>query len=258
MPLDPFRTKNLISQKIQHGFFTRNGGVSEGLYESLNCARSTKGDLQQNVEHNRQLVAQHLKVTPENLITMKQVHSATAVLVEGENTSPVEADAMVTTQTGLALGILTADCTPVLFHDAKAGVIGAAHAGWRGAVDGVLQATIDLMCAHGASPETISVGIGPTIQQKNYEVDQNFFERLLEMYADNSRFFLPSTREQHFLFDLPGFVQKTLQDCGITDIEISPHCTYEKEDQFFSYRRNTHQSLSDYGRQISAIVLNKS
>lgn len=256
--LSKMTSQNLTECPVQHGFFTRQGGISAGVYESLNCARGTKEDTPDNVTHNRAMVAQALRVSSDNLITMSQVHSSTAVLVTSE-TKPSEADGMVTTHHGIALGVLTADCAPVLLCDPVAGVIGAAHAGWRGAVDGIVQKTVQLMCGQGATLSEIRASIGPTIQQKNYEVDAKFYQRFLQDDPGNQTFFKQSSRKAikgpHHMFDLPGFVEFILRRAGVVRIEIIPHCTYESEDMFFSYRRNTHENLSDYGRQISVIAL---
>lgn len=250
--LDPFTSDALSTP---HGFFTRRGGVSTGIYSSLNCGRGAKNDPAENVGRNRARVAAHLDVPLLSLVSLSQVHSATAILVRIATMPRLEGDAMVTTQKGIGLGILTADCTPVLFHDPQAGVIGAAHAGWRGATNGVLQATVDLMCTQGAILENIQAAIGPTIQQHSYEVDQKFYDNLAKDHPKIDNFFVQGTREKHLLFDLPGFVKQTLKDTGLCKIADLYRCTYQDEENFFSYRRATHRGETDYGRQISAITL---
>ena len=205
---------------------------------------------------NRRRVAEAMGVAPENLLSLHQIHSAEVVVAgpEGWSERP-KADAAVTTTPGIALGILTADCAPVLFADADAGVIGAAHAGWRGAFDGVLEATVDAMEALGARRDEISAVVGPTISQRNYEVGQDFLERFMDEDPDHGRFFTHGTREGKYRFDLPSFVLWRLRGAGVGSATWIRACTYAEPDRFFSFRRTTHLGEPDYGRLISAITL---
>ena len=241
---------------IAHGFFGREGGVSQGLYASLNCGPGSKDD-SAAVAENRRRVADAL--APEvQLVSLSQVHSPiihTLPAWGSEDGKRLEGDGMVTATPGLGLGILTADCAPVLFADAKAGVIGAAHAGWKGALGGVLEATLEAMEKLGALRTRISAAIGPSISQKNYEVGADFRDRFVESGAKHARFFVPSDREGHFRFDLPGYVAHRLTQAGTGSVESLGICTYPAENGFFSFRRTTHAGEPDYGRQISAIVL---
>jgi polyphenol oxidase len=240
---------------ISHGFFTRKGGVSDGIYASLNCGWGSQ-DHPSNVVENRRRVAAALGAAAENLCSLYQVHGAEVITVTGawSRAELPKADAMVTSQKGLALGILTADCVPVLFADAKAGVIAAAHAGWRGALASVLEATVDAMCAIGAKPSQIASAIGPCIAQKSYEVGQEFYDTLIKADAGNVGFFINTPAGKRY-FDIKAYVRKKLEFAGITTINILENDTYLEEDNFFSFRRTTHRSEKDYGRQISAIML---
>jgi YfiH family protein len=199
-------------------------------------------------------VADAIGVSPERLVSVHQVHSATAVTLHERPVERPRADAIVTNTPGLALAILTADCQPVLFADRNAGVIGAAHAGWRGALDGVLEATIDEMIAAGGARENIHAVIGPTISQRAYEVGQEFLERFLDEDPDSARFFI-NGQEGRYLFDLPGYGLMRLRAAGIGSAEWTRHCTYSEEARFYSYRRATHRGEADYGRLISVIRL---
>ena len=238
---------------VRHGFFTREGGVSTGLYGGLNVGLGSR-DERAAVLENRARVAAHLGVPPERLCTPHQIHSPRAVVVTGPWTERPEADAVVTDRPGLALGVLAADCGPVLFADARAGVVGAAHAGWKGALEGVLEATIEAMTGLGADPARIVAVLGPSISQENYEVGPEFVGRFLAADARNERWFAPSTRQGHSLFDLNGYTVDRLGRAGVRASQLG-RCTYADERRFFSYRRTTHRAEPDYGRQISAIVL---
>ncbi len=241
---------------IAHGFFTREGGTSSGIYAGRNCGLGSD-DLRANVIENRGRTADELGVPRDHLLTVYQVHSPRVIVATkpwSHNEAP-EGDAMVTATPGLALGILTADCTPVLFADPAASVIGAAHAGWKGAIDGVLEATIDAMTSLGADRTCIRCSIGPTISQANYEVGPEFQEQFVAEAADNTAYFVPSARENHFQFDLPGFVADRLERLGISNIDNTKLCTYADAKRFFSFRRTTHAGEADYGRQISSIAL---
>jgi polyphenol oxidase len=242
--------------RVRHAFFTRGGGVSDGVYASLNGGPGSD-DVPDKVAENRARMAMALGVAPDRLLTAYQIHSPDVVTIE-QPWQPHErprADAIVTAAPGLAVGVTTADCAPVLFADAAAGVIGAAHAGWRGAASGVLEATIAAMERCGADRARISVALGPTIRQPNYEVGPEFVSRFLVANAANERFFRPAPTPQHALFDLPGYIVGRLTDAGIRSIEDLGHCTYADAARFFSYRRSTHRKEPDYGRHVNAIAL---
>lgn len=246
---------------IRHGFFTREGGVSSGIYESLNVGLGSDDD-QTAVHENRRRIANHLGARVNapplpDVATNYQVHSATARIIDRPD-PPGErpkADALVTATPGLAIGALTADCTPVLFADADARVIGAAHAGWRGAVSGILDATVSAMESLGATRKAIRVAIGPTISQAAYEVGPEFEAHFLAQSSENKRFFRVPIGRERVHFDLPAYCHARLDQLGLAEIEDLGLCTYANESLFFSYRRKTHRGETDYGRQISAIVL---
>ncbi|WP_424975061.1 peptidoglycan editing factor PgeF [Dinoroseobacter sp. S124A] len=240
---------------VTHGFFTRKGGASSGVFEGLNCGPGSS-DQSEAVEMNRARVAAAMEVALPQLATVHQVHSPDVVRLDGpmgDGAKP-KADAMVTTVPGLALGILTADCQPVLFADAEAGVIAAAHAGWRGALDGVLEATIDEMVVAGATRDRIAAVIGPSISQTAYEVGPEFLERFLEDDPENGRFFINGFGNK-YQFDLISYGLTRLRAAGIAHAEWTGHCTYSDPGRFFSYRRSVHQSEADYGRLIATIRL---
>ncbi|QNT70590.1 peptidoglycan editing factor PgeF [Defluviicoccus vanus] len=244
------------SDRVRHAFFSREGGVSEGIYASLNCGLGS-GDDPERVHHNRAQAMVRLQLPPAALATARQVHSARAVIIdrpwrEGERP---DADGLVTNQPGVALGILTADCAPVLFADAEAGVIGAAHAGWRGAWDGILAATVAAMLKLGARPERIAAVVGPCIRQPSYEVSEAFRRQFVEDEPANAALFVPSSRAEHFRFDLAGYVQRRLQAMALGSIAVLPHDTFADPAQFFSFRRVTLNGGGDYGRMLSAIAL---
>lgn len=237
----------------RHGFFTRKGGASSGIFAGLNCGTGST-DQAEIVAINRARVAEAMGLPPEALVTVHQVHSARALPVTGPLTVRPEADAMVTATPGVLLAVLTADCQPVLFHDAAAGVIGAAHAGWRGAVDGVLEATLDAMETLGANRARVHAVIGPTISQKAYEVGPEFFDRFRDEDPDSTRFFVNGPNGR-MLFDLPGYGLYRLRAAGVGQAEWTGHCTYSDPARFYSYRRTTHAGEADYGRLISTIRL---
>jgi len=242
---------------IRHGFFTRQGGVSSGLYATMNCGFGS-GDDPGRVAENRRLCAARLDAPADRLVTAYQVHSARAVRVTTPwlPTEAPEADGLVTTERGLALGILTADCAPLLFADAKAAVIGAAHAGWRGALSGIIEATVRQMVEAGAKANRIVAAIGPCIAQRSYEVGPDFPAPFLEQDKNNGDFFAPSlARPGHFMFDLTGYVARRVGAAGVPLIQRCPNDTMAEEDRFFSYRRATLRGEKDYGRCLSAIVL---
>lgn len=241
------------SLPVRHGFFTRKGGASSGVFAGLNCGPGSS-DQTDIVAINRGRVAGALGVAADHLLTLSQSHSAHALVVNGPFGTRPEADAMVTARPGLALGILTADCQPVLFADPTARVIGAAHAGWRGVASGVLEATIDTMEGLGAQRGNIVAVIGPTISQRAYEVGPEFFQVFVDKNADNSRFFIAGNGDR-YLFDLPGFGLNRLRRAGVGHAEWTRHCTYSDAERFYSFRRSTHAAAADYGRLISAICL---
>jgi YfiH family protein len=241
---------------IRHGYFTRAGGVSEGLYRGLNVGLGSN-DSREHVQENRRRVADWFGLPVERLATVHQVHSPDVVTVGAHyNGSRPEADAMVTATPGIALGVLAADCGPILFADPENLVIGAAHAGWKGALTGVLENTIDAMVALGARRETIMACLGPSISQASYEVGPEFVDRFLTHDSDYARYFVASERTDHAMFDLPSLTVDRLRKAGVTAESLNL-CTYPDPDRFFSYRRTTHAKEPDYGRQISAIAIGK-
>jgi YfiH family protein len=242
---------------IRHGFFTRRGGVSAGLYASLNCGPGSADD-PAAVRENRMRVAAALGGTA--LCTLCQVHGADVVTLNtplpGDRPEDrPRADAMVTDRPGLALGILTADCAPVLFADAASGVVGACHAGWRGALAGVTDATVAAMEKLGARRDRVAVAIGPTIAAPSYEVGPEFPAPFLAADTTASRFFSPSSRAGHFMFDLPAYLRDRLDKAGLGAVHDTATDTLTNEADFFSFRRTTLRGEKDYGRQISAIAL---
>lgn len=238
---------------LRHGFFTRRGGASSGVFQGLNCGPGSS-DQSEIVAINRGRVAQAMQTEPEHLITVHQVHSATVAHVTGPLADKPRADGIVTATPGLALSVLTADCQPVLFADPRAGVIGAAHAGWRGALDGVLEATVDAMEGLGANRADIRAVIGPTISQRAYEVGPEFLAEFLSDDPETARFFAQGNGDR-MLFDLPGFGLHRLRGAGVGHAEWTRHCTYSDPERFFSYRRSTHAGEADYGRLIASIRL---
>jgi hypothetical protein len=241
---------------IRHGFFTREGGASKGIYASMNCGLGS-GDDRATVQKNRARVAQTLGVEPDNLVTVHQIHSPDVIAVTAPWTweNAPQADAMVTATPGIVLGVLAADCAPVLFADKNARIIGAAHAGWKGALTGVMEATIEAMERLGATRGHIEAAIGPCISRESYEVGPEFRTRFLEAAAANARWFTASEKPGHFMFDLPGYAEARLAAAEIGAVAVIGQCTYRDRKRFFSYRRATHRNEPDYGRQISAIVL---
>ncbi|MEM6624285.1 MAG: peptidoglycan editing factor PgeF [Pseudomonadota bacterium] len=250
MTLQPIKADLL--RRVRHGFFTRQGGVSNGIYASLNGGQGSR-DSAAAVTENRARIAAHLGAT--EIMTVSQIHSATAHLVSAPWSGGVpDGDAMVTATPDLAIAVLVADCTPVLFHDPKNGVIGAAHAGWKGAVGGILEATLDTMVAAGAERGEILAALGPVISQRAYEVGPEFVEQFLDDDPANERFFAGGQGDRAH-FDLPGFVLNRLREAGVRQAEWTGHCTFSDPERFFSYRRATHAGEPDYGRLVAAIVL---
>jgi polyphenol oxidase len=245
----PLKFKN-----ITHGFFTREGGHSAGIFSSLNCGLGSGDDIAL-VTKNRNIVAQSLGVENANLVSAYQVHSADVLVVTEPFSERPKVDGLVTATPGLALGILTADCGPVLFADEKAGVIGACHAGWKGALTGVTDSTIAAMEKLGARRSHIVAVLGPTISQGAYEVGPEFPAPFLRVDESDKRFFIPSVKKDYYMFDLPSYLVSRLNAGGVGIVHDLALCTYADEQRFFSYRRATHAHENDYGRLISAIAL---
>jgi polyphenol oxidase len=241
---------------IRHAFFTREGGVSGGIYESLNGGVGSRDDAA-HVSENRARMAATLGVGPDRFLTVYQVHSPTVIVAETPWSHEVRprADAIVTRMRDLAIGVTTADCGPVLFADPTAHVIGAAHAGWRGALTGVIEATLEAMEQLGAKRRAIRVAIGPMIRQQNYEVGPDLIERFAAEDGASSRFFAPTARDGHAQFDLGGYIATRLERAGVGQIDDLGLCTYADPARFYSYRRMSHRAEPDYGRHVNAIVL---
>ncbi len=239
---------------FRHGFFTRKGGVSSGVFHGLNCGPGSS-DQKDAVQSNRRLVADAMNLPESHLATVHQTHSADVLVVDGPVAAPrPKCDAMVSAQSGVALGILTADCQPVLFADSKAGVVGAAHAGWKGALGGVLEATLDAMERLGADRSQINAVIGPSISQRAYEVGPEFLDQFIDADPEYSRFFANGAGDR-MMFDLPSFGLYRLRQAGVRQAIWTGHCTYSDPDRFYSYRRTTHAKERDYGRLISVIAI---
>jgi len=241
---------------IRHAFFTRAGGVSTGLYESLNGGVGSR-DVAANVTENRVRMAATLGVEPFRLLTAYQTHSPDVVIVETPWTAEnrPRADAIVTRMHALAIGVTTADCGPVLLAEPRARVIGAAHAGWRGALTGIVDSTVEAMERLGAARDQIRAAIGPMIRQSSYEVGPDLLARFHADDPESRRFFLPAARNGHALFDLGGYVAARLKRAGVGCVEDLGLCTYADAARFFSYRRTTHRAEADYGRHVNAIAL---
>jgi YfiH family protein len=237
----------------RHGFFTRAGGASSGVFSGLNCGAGSS-DQSEIVAINRARVADAMSAPATHLMGVHQIHSADVITVTQPGSDKPKADALVTSTPGLVLSVLTADCEPVLFADADASVIGAAHAGWRGALDGVLDATIEAMVALGATRSNITAVIGPTISQRAYEVGPEFMDAFVDDDPDNTRFFAQGAGDR-VQFDLPAFGLHRLRTAGVGHAEWTGHCTYSDPARFYSYRRSVHNKEADYGRLIAAITL---
>ncbi|OQM76960.1 peptidoglycan editing factor PgeF [Manganibacter manganicus] len=252
---DPVRSSLLSDLPgIRHGYFTRVGGVSDGIYRGLNTGPGSK-DASELVTENRRRVAEWMGVAPDHLLSAHQIHSPDVLVVrEPFSGERPKADALVTDRPGIAVSASTADCGPVLFADKHARIVAAAHAGWKGALTGVLENTIATMVSLGARREHIVAVLGPSISSSNYEVGPEFVERFIEAEPENARFFKPSARPGHAMFDLNLYTIDRLKRAGIK-AEALGRCTYEEEDLFFSFRRGTHRGEPDYGRQLSAIAL---
>jgi polyphenol oxidase len=240
---------------LRHAFFTRDGGVSDGIYASLNAGIGSNDD-PAHVAENRRRMAERMGVTPAHFLTVHQTHSPDVAVAAApwDTASRPRADAIVTRTEGLAIGVTAADCGPILFVDPSARVIGAAHAGWKGALTGVLESTVEAMEQLGAERSGIVAAIGPLIRQHSYEVGGEFVERFIEADAENALFFVPSPREGHAMFDLAGFIRMRLENAGVLMIDDIGVDTYSDE-RFYSYRRSVHRGEPDYGRHVHAIVL---
>jgi YfiH family protein len=253
---DPVRS-DLLDRKaagIRHGFFTRAGGVSDGIYGSLNIGTGSS-DNQELVRENRKRVARWMGVEADCLMTAHQVHSPDVLVVrEPFPGDRPKADGLVTDRPGIAVAASTADCGPVLFADARMRVVGACHAGWKGAFTGVLESTIAAMETLGSRRDSIVAVLGPSITQENYEVGPEFIQRFVDVDPDHSRYFVASPNPGHAMFDLNGYTVDRLRKAGVV-AQMLGRCTYAEEELFYSYRRATHRKEPDYGRQISAIVL---
>jgi YfiH family protein len=240
---------------LRHAFFSRHGGVSDGVYAALNGGIGSNDD-PANVGENRRRMAEQIGVTPERLLTAYQVHSPEVVVTSApwDMASRPRADAIVTRTEGLAIGITAADCGPILLVDPNARVIGAAHAGWKGALTGIVESTVEAMEKIGADRSNLVAAIGPLIRQHSYEVGSEFVERFIETDAESTVFFLPAAREGHAMFDLAGFIRRRLENAGVLVIDDIGIDTYSDE-RFFSYRRSVHRKEADYGRHVHAIAL---
>ena len=250
-------TEALFFPAVQHGFFTRQGGVSEGLYASLNCGLGS-GDDPERVRENRRRAMRRLGLAAEALVTAHQAHTAHVAVVNGTWSAAAarpRVDGMVTRMRGVALGILSADCAPVLLADPDAGVIGAAHSGWRGAKSGIVEATVAAMVRLGARVGSIGAAVGPCIRRDSYEVGPEFHAAFVADEPASAELFRPSDRQNHFRFDLAGYVAGKLAAAGVAALVVLPHDTFADPDRFFSYRRVTLAGGGDYGRLLSAIVL---
>ena len=250
MTLEMLTSKTLATR---HGFFTRKGGASSGVFSSLNCGAGSS-DQTDMVAINRERVARSVDLEPDALVTVHQHHSSDVATITEPLKETVKADAMVTATPGLALGIMTADCQPVLFADTQANVIGGAHAGWKGALNGVLEATIEAMEALGATRENTTAVIGPSISQRAYEVGPEFFDTFQIEDDESARFFANGIGDR-LQFDLIGYGLHRLRKAGVGHAEWTGHCTYSDPERFYSYRRSVHKKQADYGRLISVIRL---
>jgi purine-nucleoside/S-methyl-5'-thioadenosine phosphorylase / adenosine deaminase len=242
---------------LRHAFFTREGGVSDGIYANLNGGLGSNDD-PANIAENRRRMAEQIGVSPENFLSVHQVHSPDAVVADGPwpSASRPRADAIVTRTEGLAIGVTAADCGPILFADPAARVIGAAHAGWKGALTGILESTISAMEKLGANRNGMVAAIGPLIRQHSYEVGTEFVERFIEADAENGQFFIPANRSGHAMFDLAAFIRMRLENAGVLVIDDIGVDTYSDE-RFYSYRRSVHRQEPDYGRHVHAIALER-
>ncbi len=244
---------------LRHGFFTRQGGISQGIYESLNCGLGS-GDESATIHTNRSLAMHRLGAQPDCLLTPHQTHSTTVLTIthaQSHDTFP-RADALVTNQPGLAIGIVTADCAPVIFADDHVPVIGIAHAGWRGALGGIIESTIQALCRLEAKTDRIHAAIGPCIGQKSYEVSAEFSLNFLDQDPKNQEWFIAVPSSDRLLFDLGGYITRRLEQAGLEHQHRLIDDTFDQEKRFFSYRRCCRNNESDYGRMLSAVMIDRS
>lgn len=241
---------------VAHAFFTRSGGVSTGVYRSLNCSFGSHDEREAIIENRRRAMAR-LEVPAHALVTCRQVHGVKIINVNErtELVQNIDADGLVTNQRGIALGVLTADCAPIILVDVAAGVIGSIHAGWRGALAGVIEAGLKSMVGLGAHIESINASIGPCIGPSSYEVGAEFARRFVKQSRNAQSFFKSAFRSGHYFFDLSGYAEMRLAACGLREIDRCPEDTYLDADRFFSFRRSQHSGACDYGRALSAVVL---
>ena len=254
MSLPVIQSKTLAAAGVKHAFFTRNGGVSEGVYATLNGGVGSS-DARENVAENKRRMADPLGVAPERFLVPFQIHSPDCLIVDKPWTDRPRCDGLATATPGLGLGVTGADCGMVLFADPKAGVVGACHSGWKGALTGVVEATIAAMEKLGARRAETIVALGPTIGPESYEVGPEFFAQFTAQSPEHARFFAPSTKPGHKMFDLPGFIGMRVERMGVASFENLGLDTYADEARLFSYRRTTHRKEPDYGRLVSAVVL---
>jgi len=247
-------TRELNLPNVAHGFFTREGGFSAGIFSSMNAGLGSGDDIEA-VKRNRAKAALALGVAADHLVSGYQVHGTDVAVVSGPMAERPKVDGLVTSMPGVALGVLTADCGPLLFADAEAGVIGAAHAGWKGALHGIYRSTVEAMEKLGARRERVTAVIGPTISQAAYEVGPEFPGPFLAADKRHAEYFIPSVNERHHMFDLPRFLSDRMKAMGVGQVLDLGFCTYADDRRFFSYRRATHRGERDYGRLLSAIVL---
>jgi YfiH family protein len=242
---------------LRHAFFTRHGGVSGGIYDNLNGGLGSHDD-PANVAENRRRMAEQMGVTPAHFLSLWQIHSPDAIVVSGpgDNASRPRGDALVTRAEGLAIGVTAADCGPILFADPNARVIGAAHAGWKGALTGIVESTVEAMLELGAERTGIVAAIGPLIRQHSYEVGAEFVDRFITADAEHALFFVPAARDGHAMFDLAGFIRMRLENAGVLMIDDIGLDTYS-DDRLYSYRRSVHRNEPDYGRHVHAIALER-
>ncbi len=254
MSLPVIQSKTLAAAGVKHAFFTRNGGVSEGVYATLNGGVGSS-DAPAHVAENKRRMAETLGVAAERFLVPFQIHSPDCLIVDAPWSERPRCDGLATATPGLALGVTGADCGMVLFADPKAKVVGACHSGWKGALTGVAEATIAAMEKLGARRTEMVVALGPTIGPKSYEVGPEFFATFTAQSPDHARFFTPSAKDGHKMFDLPAFIGMRVERAGVASFENLGLDTYADEERLFSYRRTTHRKEPDYGRLVSAVVL---
>ncbi|EJF89186.1 peptidoglycan editing factor PgeF [Bartonella tamiae] len=256
-PLRPIFASQLLNLQrfgVHHGFFTRQGGVSDGIFNSLNVGLGSN-DNRDNILKNRERITNFFHLKPQNLVTPYQIHSNKVHIIDSSNIAKqLEGDGLITLEKGIAIGILTADCGPILFADPNKKIIACAHAGWRGALNGIIENTIQNMEKLGSKRANIIAILGPCIGPKNYEINEEFRQNFLEERTTNTKFFVGTSSPTHYLFNLWAFILERLKEAGV-QAECVEMCTYEDETRFYSYRRKTHRNESDYGRQMSVIML---